>query len=116
MRRHIDQLHHGYMRDAQLDDSLVDVQALCHNHALWGEILEDQVVVMEIGQLAKHLEGYLGDLLSCEGFVQVSKMVQIVTTLVDILIHNVDVIMRMENVKKGLNSIRIKSLQLRYLS
>ena len=75
MRRHIDQLHHGYMRDAQLDDSLVDVQALCHNHALWGEILEDQVVVMEIGQLAEHLEGYLGNLLGCEGLIQVAKMI-----------------------------------------
>ena len=92
------------------------MQPLCHDNALRGEVLEHQVVVMQIGQLAEHLEGYLGDLLSCEGFVQVSKMVQIVTTLVDILIHNVDVIMRMENVKKGLNSIRIKSLQLRYLS
>ena len=116
MRRHIDQLHNGNMRDSQLDDSLVYVQALCHNHALWGEILVNQMMVMEIGQLAEHLEGYLSDLLGCERFVQVSKMVQIVTALVDVLIHNVDMIMRMENVKKGLNSIRIKCLQLRYLS
>ena len=112
---HIDQLHYSYMRDAQLDSSLVYVQALCHNYALWGEILENQVVVMEIGQLAKHLEGYLGDLLSCEVLAQVAKMVQIVTALVDVLIHHIDVIIRMENVKKGLNSVRIKSLQLRNL-
>lgn len=52
MIRHIYQLHHGNVRDAKLDDSLINVQALHHDYAFGSEVLKHQVVAVQVSQLA----------------------------------------------------------------
>ena len=53
---HVYQLHHGGVRDAKLDDGLIDVQALNHDHALGGEVLKHHLLMVQASQLTKHLE------------------------------------------------------------
>ena len=72
MLRYVYKLHHSDVRYTKLKGCFIYVQALGHDYALWGEILEHQVVMMQIGQLAKHLKRDLCYLLSRERLAQVS--------------------------------------------
>ena len=64
MLRHVYKLHHGNVRDAKLDDSLIDVQTLHHDYAFGSEVLKHQVVVVQASQLSEHLKRNLSYFLS----------------------------------------------------
>ena len=66
--------------------------------ALRAEILVHQVVLVQVGQLIKQLACDLRDFHLGEGLSQVAQVVQIVLAVVLVLVNDVYVILRMENV------------------
>ena len=59
---HVDELHHGDVRDSKPDHRLVNVQTVRHDHVLRCQILVHKVMVVEIAKLAQHLNRNLCDI------------------------------------------------------
>ena len=110
--RHINKLHHSDERDVHFNSWIIDVQAFCHDNAFKGQIFVHQVMMMQIGQLSKHLKCDLGNVINWEGLLKVAKMIQVIYALVHELVDDINVVMWVKYVEARLNSRWIKTLQL----
>ena len=91
--RNINQLHNSDEGDAHFYTFIVNMQPLCHDDTLRSEILIDQVVMMQVGQLSKHLKCNLGNIYHLEGLFEVAQMIQVIMALIYELVDDIYVIM-----------------------
>ena len=109
---HINQLHHRDVRYVELDFSIANGQALGDDNALRAKVLVHHMVMVQVGQLAKNLYCNLRHFLLGKGLLQVAQMVQIVLSLIQKLVYDVYVVLRLENIQIRLNPLIVKALQL----
>ena len=68
--------------------------------------------MMQVAELAEHLYCDLCHIIRREGLLQVAQMVKIILALIQKLIDDIDVVLRLENIQIRLNTLIVEGLQL----